>query len=1164
MEIDRLAAESGQFSLGSEPQRAILNARFKLRQLSAKLTSKDLLQAFLDEAEALTSSKIGFFHFVEEDQKTLFLQTWSTKTLTNMCKAEGAGNHYPVDEAGVWVDAVRAGKTVIHNDYASLPHKKGLPEGHAPILRELVVPIFRNEKMVAILGVGNKETEYSNSDSAVTEEFADLAWDIISKKRLEEEKHQADLALMEVLKESSDGIWSLNVITGEMELDERSLKKFGLDATQKNLPVQDILIFIVPEDRRSIEASFAELKNGTLKSFSQDFRLQQTDGSVRWFHGHGQVFSRNEKQTVLRIIGTFTDITQQKETQNQLQQTQRILQAALDQSSAGIAIADAPDGKLRYVNDAGLLIRGSDRKTVVNGVGVDQYVSKWQLLDLDGRPLGTDEVPLARAIMFGETCSREFIIRRPAGDDRIVSANAAPIKGDDGKVQAGIVVFTDITEHKRAEEVLQKKLVALTQPLETRAIAFDELFNLADVQRLQDEFAKATGVASIITTAEGIPLTSPSNFTRLCRDIIRKNEKGCANCFKSDAILGRYNPDGPIIQPCLSGGLWDAGAGIVVGGQHIANWLIGQVRDETQAEETMRAYAQEIGADEVSVVEAFREVPAMTRHQFGQIAQSLFTLANQLSNIAYQNIQQARFINERNQAEEKNKSLTQRLLLATSSARLGVWDWNVRENQMFWDDRMFELYGVTREETPNNIDAWLNGLHPADKDTAVAACQGALNGEKEYDPEFRVLHPDGTVKHLKANGLVIFGADGKPDRMLGINQDITDQKRAEEEKIKLETQLQQAQKIESIGHLAGGVAHDFNNMLGVILGHTELALMKADPSNPFVEDLEEIRTAAKRSADLTRQLLTFARKQIISPKVLDLNDTVAGMLKMLQRLIGENIHLSWNPAANLWPVKMDPSQLDQILANLCVNARDAIAGIGKITIETQNYSFTESDQKDRPDSLPGDYVRLSVSDDGHGIDKEIMPQIFEPFFTTKEFGQGTGLGLSTVFGAVKQNHGFIEVASEPAQGTTFHIYLPRKQATVAAVPEAATKPLHQGTETVLLVEDDQMLLKLSQTMLEKSGYTVLAAATVDRAISLAKEHPGQIHLLLSDLIMPELNGRDLWDILQVFRPEMKVVFMSGYTADIIAKQGVVEEGVNFLQKPVSFEALTSKVREVLD
>ena len=400
--------------------------------------------------------------------------------------------------------------------------------------------------------------------------------------------------------------------------------------------------------------------------------------------------------------------------------------------------------------------------------------------------------------------------------------------------------------------------------------------------------------------------------------------------------------------------------------------------------------------------------------------------------------------------------------------------------------------------------------------------------------------------------------------LLSMAADITERKQAEDDRHKLESQLLQAQKMESIGHLAGGVAHDFNNMLGVILGHAELALNKVDLASPVVEDLEVICRAAKKSADLTRQLLTFARKQAVSPKVLDLNETVASMLTMLQRLIGENIELSWTPAANLWPVKLDPSQLDQIMANLCVNARDAIANTGRLTISTANCSLDESYCAARADVLPGDYVRIEVSDDGCGIDPAILPHIFEPFFTTKEVGAGTGLGLAMVFGAVKQNGGFLTVYSEPGHGTTFNIYLPRVESTAAVVSSAAPKALRGGDETILLVEDDEMLLRLQMALLKEAGYHVLATATTREAQALAQEHPGPIHLLISDVIMPQMNGRELREILQMIRPEMKVLFMSGYTADIISSQGIIQDGVHFLQKPFSLETLTNKVRDVLD
>lgn len=394
--------------------------------------------------------------------------------------------------------------------------------------------------------------------------------------------------------------------------------------------------------------------------------------------------------------------------------------------------------------------------------------------------------------------------------------------------------------------------------------------------------------------------------------------------------------------------------------------------------------------------------------------------------------------------------------------------------------------------------------------------------------------------------------------------DITERKRAEEEKTKLQFQLLQAQKMESVGRLAGGVAHDFNNMLTVIIGHADLALRKIDPSQPLRADLEEIRSAASHSADLTRQLLAFARKQTVTPQVLDLNEAVAVTLKMLQRLIGEDIQLTWQPAANLWPVLVDPSQIDQILANLCVNARDAICGVGKMKIETGNIVFDKYYCSHDVDFVPGEYVRLTVADNGCGIAREALAHIFEPFFTTKEVGKGTGLGLATVYGAVKQNNGFVNVYSEPGQGTTFNIYLPRHA--VQGVPSRETivpeAPKGHG-ECVLLVEDEPTLLEMTRQILEFNDYVVLPVNNPVEALRIAKEHPGVIHLLITDVVMPVMNGRELAEKICSTRPEMKCLFMSGYTADIIAHNGVLDEGLHFIQKPYSLQALATKVHELI-
>ncbi len=381
---------------------------------------------------------------------------------------------------------------------------------------------------------------------------------------------------------------------------------------------------------------------------------------------------------------------------------------------------------------------------------------------------------------------------------------------------------------------------------------------------------------------------------------------------------------------------------------------------------------------------------------------------------------------------------------------------------------------------------------------------------------------------------------------------------------KLEAQLRQAQKMEAVGRLAGGVAHDFNNMLFIILGNVEMLSEDQPADGPFRKNLEAIRKAAEGSADLTRQLLAFARKQTVAPRVIDLNKTVESMLNMLWRLIGEDIDMAWIPGGNVQPVKIDPGQIDQILANLCVNARDAIAGVGKVTIETGNTAFDEAYCGNHAGFTPGEYVMLAVSDNGCGMDEETCANIFEPFFTTKDVGKGTGLGLATLYGAVKQNNGFINVYSERGHGTTFKIYLPRHKPKTAPVPEKGPdKPSERGRETILLVEDEPSVLKMTTMMLVRQGYTVVGASTPGDAVRLAAEHAGHIHLLMTDVVMPEMNGRDLAQNILSLYPGLKCLFMSGYTANVIAHHGVLDEAVNFIQKPFSKDDLAVKLRKVL-
>ena len=514
----------------------------------------------------------------------------------------------------------------------------------------------------------------------------------------------------------------------------------------------------------------------------------------------------------------------------------------------------------------------------------------------------------------------------------------------------------------------------------------------------------------------------------------------------------------------------------------------------------------------------------------------------------------ARDITERRKAEEALRESEGRLqgIVQASPDPLVVYD--AAGRTQYVNPAFTDVFGWTLEELLGDRIPFI----PEDCVLETSATfEAMIRSGKTGQMQTKRLTKQGDPIDVLISAAPIPGPEGKSP---GLVVNLTDMREQRE----LESRFQQAQKMESVGRLAGGVAHDFNNMLGAISGHAELALMQTDISNPVYTDLQEIVKAAQRSADLTRQLLAFARRQPAEPKVLDLNAAVSGMLKMLRRLIGEEIELVWKPGEEVWKIRMDPAQVDQILANLCVNARDAIPGVGTIVMETRNVILDESYCLGHPGFQPGQYAMLSVSDTGTGMDREVLDKIFEPFFTTKKMGEGTGLGLATVYGIVKQNSAFINAYSEPGQGTTFTIYFPGHNQAVDTQEKTDGPAPRSGTETVLVVEDDPSILAVSREVLEQSGYTVLAAHSPSAAFQLAEDQPGPIHLLLTDVVLSEMNGKVLWGELKQSNPDLKVLYMSGYTPDVIMHRGILEKDVNFIQKPFSINALTEKVRQVLD
>ncbi len=454
-------------------------------------------------------------------------------------------------------------------------------------------------------------------------------------------------------------------------------------------------------------------------------------------------------------------------------------------------------------------------------------------------------------------------------------------------------------------------------------------------------------------------------------------------------------------------------------------------------------------------------------------------------------------------------------------------------------------------------------VHPDDKAIVMERGRKRQKGEDAtVGYEFRVVSKSGMIKWVLLYGATVL-YKGKPAGLITV-LDITERKKIEKEKNKLQEQLLQSQKMESIGTLAGGVAHEFNNMLNIIAGHAELALLNIPQENEACKDIEQIKKAVQRSAEITKKLLTFARKHEKKESVINLNHVIDSMIGMLTRLIGENIHLTWEPADNeLW-VKIDPASIDQIIVNLCVNARDAIRDHGAITIKTKTAFFNEEKAKVYG-VTEGDFVLIEISDDGCGMEEETISHIFDPFFTTKEVGKGTGLGLTTMYGIVKNNGGFIDVSSKRGSGTVFSIYIPQFiEKKHAPIHDEAIQKLYHGTETILLVEDEISIMSMIKKMLENLGYTVLATDNPYDALEIVKNYIGTIHLLLTDVIMPKMNGVDLAKLVSAMYPQIKILFTSGYSAEVLLKHNINAGEINYLSKPVSFTSLASAVRTILD
>jgi two-component system, cell cycle sensor histidine kinase and response regulator CckA len=522
-------------------------------------------------------------------------------------------------------------------------------------------------------------------------------------------------------------------------------------------------------------------------------------------------------------------------------------------------------------------------------------------------------------------------------------------------------------------------------------------------------------------------------------------------------------------------------------------------------------------------------------------------------------------ITERKQIEDKLIENQKRFSQALEATHAGVWEWDMKTGECIWSDEIWELYRLERGAAQPSFELWVSSIHPDDRSSVLQVVADSAREETEQKVEYRVNSHDGTVHWLMSSGMPLYDDKGGVVRYIGTSIDITARKFEEVERANLQAQLQQSQKMELIGQLAGGIAHDFNNVLTVILGNTELLLGKIDDTNPFTDNLENIRKSVTRSADLIRQLLSFARKQSVSPKILRLDEAAYNLQPMLRSLIPEIIQFDWRLNSNQARVCIDPSQFDQIITNLCINARDAIGGYGTITIESSIEPIEQADLTvGHLGRISDEYVRISVIDTGSGIDPEALPHIFEPFFTTKEAGKGTGLGLSTIYGIITQNNGCIDCRSNPGTGTTFNVYLRKYKDVECEEKKKESEPLiEHSREIILLVEDEPFILKILREVLEDKGHKVLSALNAEEALIIARNNMKPITLLVTDIMLPKMNGVELSEHLRASNPELKVLFMSGYTDEDINQHRNIMKHVDFIQKPFAIEDFRRAVYKTL-
>ncbi len=813
--------------------------------------------------------------------------------------------------------------------------------------------------------------------------FADL-------KQAEEALSLSEERLRLALDGTSDGIWDWNVQTGRTYFSPRYYTMMGYEPDEFPASYESWRRLLHPDDVEPSERAIRGAIDDNSR-YSVEFRFRAKDGDWRWILGRGKVVEFDPAGKSVRVAGSHTDITERKRAEIALLESEQKFRMVVENAQPIIFILDEK-GVFQLSEGKGLAKLGLQPGEVVGESAFERYKEVPSILEgiklaLEGK--SNNRIDVVGDVVFETVYSPYYTM---------------------GGRQNGIVgIAIDITERRRVEEALEKRVMALTQPLNAaEGIAFEDLFDLSDIQHLQDLYSEAFGVAALMTRPDGTPITEPSNFTSLCSEIIRKTSTGERNCNYSDSTIGRHNPSGPNIQPCLSAGLSNAGASITVGGRHVANWLIGQVRNDAQTEEEITKYAREIGADETAFRAAYRKVPIMSHGQFEKVANVLFAMASQISRTAYQNIQQARFISERKRAEESLRKYER--IVSTSQDLMAL----ISRDYIYEtvNDSVMKAHSVSREEIVGRSLSEMFGERFF-REKIQPRFDQALSG-KTLNFQERFEYRNSAWVMLDITYFPVFDDKGKVEGVVVHARDITETRRLEEKLI-------QSQKMEAIGILAGGVAHEINNPINGIMNYAQLIIDRSKEEGPAREMAKEIIFETERIAGIVRNLLTFARHEKQSHSPARMADIVASVLSLIRTVMRhDQIDLQVDVPDDLPAIKCRSQQIQQVLMNLMTNARDALnQKYPQYNAEKQLRVFARLIHKENKP-----FIRVTVEDLGTGIPPHIRERIFEPFFTTKPKEMGTGLGLSITYGIVKEHHGELIVETEPGRYTRIHMDLP--------------------------------------------------------------------------------------------------------------------------------------------